>query len=90
VHASLAGKKERERFSKKIVKVKSTLSVLIKKYGEVNSFLPSDSPYHMQGAITMDDLLSGSFPWTDARAALHLQGKSTHTCRIMRAPPHHH
>jgi hypothetical protein len=76
LHASLAGKKERDRYAKKIGKVKSTMSKLMQKYVEVNSVLPKDHPYCMQGELKMDDLISvDSFPWTDARAAIHLQGK---------------
>eukprot|EP00242_Pyramimonas_sp_CCMP2087_P007151 CAMPEP_0198202804 /NCGR_PEP_ID=MMETSP1445-20131203/6024_1 /TAXON_ID=36898 /ORGANISM="Pyramimonas sp., Strain CCMP2087" /LENGTH=579 /DNA_ID=CAMNT_0043873909 /DNA_START=1852 /DNA_END=3587 /DNA_ORIENTATION=+ len=82
--AGKAGKKERDRYTKKIGKVKSTLSKLIQRYAEVNSVLPKDHPYCMQGELKMDDLISvDSFPWTDARAAIHLQGNTKNLVKVI-------
>ena len=78
---SIAGNKEMARYYKKMGKETSTLTKLMKKYEEVNSVLPEANPYRMQEAMKIVNLLSGSFPWTDARATIHLQGKSMHTCR---------
>lgn len=73
-----AVKKDRDRFSKKISKLKATLKKVIKNYIEVSTIAPMGVAYRLEEDedALFKSLMEGVYPWTEARAARHQSGES--------------
>jgi hypothetical protein len=73
-----AVKKDRDRFSKKISKLKATLKKVIKNYIEVSTIAPMGVAYRLEEDedALLKSLMEGVYPWTEARAARHHSGES--------------
>jgi len=71
-----AVKKDRDRFSKKISKLKATLKKVIKNYIEVSTIAPMGVAYRLEEDedALFKSLMEGVYPWTEARAARHQSG----------------